>query len=267
MLTSFFDQGMHRLNDIVRPGMLCAFDFDGTLAPIVTQPDKASLPAPVLRRLTILSEYAPIAIITGRSIADICTRLSFVPDYVIGNHGIEGLPGETIDAEHYKALCNEWEARLNLALQAHPSIDPGIWIENKTYSLSIHYRLATNRTLAEKHLLALFARVTPEADIGTGKCVFNLLPPGAPNKGIALQRLCESCQAPTAIYVGDDITDEDVFNMHRKDWLSLRIERSDDTAAEFYLNHRLDIVRLLDELIARLAAMPKWKNVTSAMSG
>src|SRR6476646_3521664 len=61
----FSTKGLSRLDAIARPGLLCAFDFDGTLAPIVSQPDMARLPADVLDRLVALSSLAPVAIITG----------------------------------------------------------------------------------------------------------------------------------------------------------------------------------------------------------
>ena len=63
-----------RLDDIVQPGMLCVFDFDGTLSPIVPQPDSAALPPEVRERLLTLSTLAPVAILTGRSLADIGKR-------------------------------------------------------------------------------------------------------------------------------------------------------------------------------------------------
>ena len=55
---------------------LLAFDFDGTLAPIVTDPDDARIPAPVARRLDRLASLLPVAIITGRAVADVRERLT-----------------------------------------------------------------------------------------------------------------------------------------------------------------------------------------------
>lgn len=85
--------------------------------------------------------------------------------------------------------------------------------------------------------------------------MFNLLPVDAPDKGMALAKLCEVSGAPSALYVGDDVTDDYVFRMRRPDWLTVRIERSGDSAAEFYIHHRLDMVQLLDALIGQLASI------------
>lgn len=252
MSLPFFDHAAQRMQELVRPGMLCAFDFDGTLAPIVKDPHRASIPSDVLRRMIVLSEYARVAVISGRAMADVALRLDFLPEYVIGNHGIEGLPGWEEQAGRYQALCLEWERQLNSALADRALFDPGIWLENKTYSLSVHYRMAHNREEAESRLLQLFTTLTPAANVVAGKCVFNLVPADAPDKGTALARLCEISGASSAIYVGDDVTDEHVFRMRRPDWLTVRIERSGDSAAEFFLHHRLDMVQLLDALIDRL---------------
>lgn len=253
MSLPFFESGGARFDELVKPGMLCAFDFDGTLAPIVKDPERACIPSPVLRRLITLSEHARVAIITGRSVEDVGARLDFMPDYVVGNHGIEGIPGWEDHAEHYRLLCQEWEQRLSVALGERALFESGIRVENKVYTLSVHYRLARNRARAEAQLADAFSTLTPGAHVVAGKCVFNLVPQGAPNKGTALQRLCEISGAPSALFVGDDVTDEDVFAQRRNDWLSVRIERSPDSAAEFFLHHRLDMVQLLDALIVRLS--------------
>lgn len=254
MSLPFFEHCAHRLEEIVKPGVLCAFDFDGTLAPIVKDPQRASMPSAVLRRMISLSEHARVAVISGRCVADVGLRLDFLPEFVVGNHGIEGLPGWEDKAGHYQALCLEWEQQLRRAMTDRTLFDGGIWIENKSYSLSVHYRMARNRAQVEGRLLELLATLSPAANIVAGKCVFNLLPADAPDKGSALARLCEVSGATSAVYVGDDVTDEHVFRMCRKDWLTVRIERSGDSAAEFYLHHRLDMVQFLDTLIARLSS-------------
>lgn len=253
MSLCFFEHGARRIEEIIKPGVLCAFDFDGTLAPIVKDPERACMPAAISRRLAILSEYARVAIITGRSLEDIGLRLDFLPEFVIGNHGIEGIPGWEERAGHYRKLCGEWAQRLSAALNDRALFDAGIWIENKAYSLSVHYRMARNREDTEQSLGKLFAALVPDAHVIGGKCVFNLMPPGSVNKGIALERLLDVSGASGALYVGDDVTDEDVFRLHRKDVLTVRIERAVDSAAEFHLNHRLEMVQLFDELIGRLS--------------
>jgi trehalose 6-phosphate phosphatase len=262
----FAEWSAARLDEVVKPGLLCAFDFDGTLAPIVTQPEKARLPLGVMQRLVALSRHAPVAIITGRSLADIRARLGFEPDFIVGNHGLEGLPGWERRAEHCRRLCREWELNLAAALQDKSMFDPGIRIESKTYSLSVHYRLARDHAKAEKQLSEIFASRINSARIVPGKCVFNLLPQDAADKGMALESLIGTSGARSAVYVGDDVTDEDVFRLRRPDVLSVRINSVVGSAAEFFLPDRLDIVKLLDDLIDRLRAAQagNWMHAQSA---
>ena len=71
---------------------LLAFDFDGTLAPIVSRPDDARVPDTLAAMLARLAGLAPVAIVTGRQVDDVRPRLGFTPTYVVGNHGAPGSP-------------------------------------------------------------------------------------------------------------------------------------------------------------------------------
>jgi trehalose 6-phosphate phosphatase len=249
----FDESGLRRLDEIVQPGMLCVFDFDGTLSPIVTQPDKACLPSEVRERLVTLTMLAPVAILTGRSLSDIGKRLGFEPHYVIGNHGLEGMPGWEGRSKDYAAACAAWRSALDVALCDKQRFDPAIRLEDKAYSLSVHYRGVRNQAQAEQRLSALFSTLAPAPRVVAGKCVYSLMPQDAAHKGGALEELMQQAGAATAIYVGDDVTDEDVFRLRRQDVLTVRIEPHPATAAEFYLPAMPDIVQLLDELVRRLA--------------
>src|SRR5690348_1537709 len=131
MIPLFSEGGLHRFNDIVKPGLLCVFDFDGTLSPIVAQPHKAHLPLAILQRLEALSALAPIAIVTGRSLEDIQPRLGFAVDFIAGNHGLEGLPGQEQYNLQYQSMCGHWRQALMAALEQENLSHSGIWIEDK----------------------------------------------------------------------------------------------------------------------------------------
>ena len=68
---------------------LLALDFDGTQSPIVTRPDNARVSAALARRLERLSRRLPVAVVTGRRVDDVATRLRFHPGFIVGNHGAE----------------------------------------------------------------------------------------------------------------------------------------------------------------------------------
>lgn len=265
MRSLFSPTGIKRLDDIVKPGLLCAFDFDGTLAPIVPHPDQAHLPEDIRQRLITLSEFTPVAVITGRSVLDISSRLGFVPDFVIGNHGLEGVPGWDAQAAYHEKLCTGWRDFLGETLGG-TDFDPGILLENKRYSLSLHYRATKDPADAEARLPALFCQLRPAPRVVAGKYVFNLLAQDACHKGSALEQVMHTCGARNAIYVGDDVTDEDVFRLHRRDVLTVRIERSSDSAADFYLPQPPDILWLLEELTERLRALGtrNWMHAETA---
>lgn len=252
MFSIFSQRGRQRLDAVVQRGLLCVFDFDGTLAPIVSDADRAYLPVEVKQRLKMLMQLAPVAILTGRSLQDIRSRLDFEPSYVLGNHGIEGLPGWEQRASQYREQCQAWVQSLMAAMKTEGSFDRGIQIEDKRYSLSVHYRQTSDPQKVEMQLATLFARLMPEARVMDGKFVFNLLPPGAEHKGSAMEKLIAITGARSAIYVGDDVTDEDVFCLRRPDLLSIRVEDAEASAAELFLPRPDDILSLLDELIRRL---------------
>jgi trehalose 6-phosphate phosphatase len=104
--------------------------------------------------------------------------------------------------------------------------------------------LARQQVARAIELLTIPTRTIP------GKLVVNILPEGAPHKGIALQELRTKHSADTAIYVGDDVTDEDVFDLDQPGGLlSVRVGRSMRSAAQFYLRDQEEIDALLALLI------------------
>jgi trehalose 6-phosphate phosphatase len=249
----FSESGSRRLEAFLRPGILYAFDFDGTLCPLVARPDEAVLPSDVSALLQALARRAPVGIVTGRSVADARRRLGFEPHFLIGNHGMEGVPGRTASEAEYQRLCHAWAASLRAALSDTDGFDPGIELEDKRLSLSVHYRLTADPSEMEDRLRRLFDTLSPVPRIVGGKFVFNLVPEGAPDKGSALEALLCATAAPGAMYVGDDVTDEDVFRLKRRDILSIHIGQSAQSAADYFLDDQAEILRLLVFLNERFA--------------
>ncbi|HZA96381.1 MAG TPA: trehalose-phosphatase, partial [Burkholderiaceae bacterium] len=88
-----------------------AFDFDGTLAPIVPRPNAARAAVGVQRRLARLARSALVAVISGRSLADLRERIPGEVRYCIGNHGSEGIV-EANDADAMREMCGAWVSQL-----------------------------------------------------------------------------------------------------------------------------------------------------------
>lgn len=239
--------GLERLRSFVTPHSLLAFDVDGTLAPIVARPWDARIPSELQRRLATFTKSSTVAIITGRAVDDARRMLEFSPAYLIGNHGCEGLPGFESASGPYAAECAQWLDELRGEDECWQDT-PGVTLEDKTYSLTFHYRHAVRVDQALRMLEARAAKLFPMPRIIHGDCVLNLVPREAPHKGDALHALLEHSGCEHALYVGDDTTDEDVFRLDIPELLSVRVRQSDDTAAELYLHGQEDVVRLLDAI-------------------
>ena len=113
----FSTEGQRALEAILRRAPLLAFDFDGTLAPIVDRPGDARLPPAAAASLQVLANRLPLAIVTGRRIADVRGRLGFRPRFIVGNHGAEQSGDAEPDTAHVLALAG-LRAQLYLQLTA-----------------------------------------------------------------------------------------------------------------------------------------------------
>jgi trehalose 6-phosphate phosphatase len=236
--------GLSRIRAFLGRDTLLAFDIDGTLAPIVDRPWDARVPPDVQRALRLLANCATIAILTGRAVEDARPMLGFSPRYLVGNHGAEGVPGHERISEACARVCRAWLDELSSGSESWRDID-GIVLEDKTYSLTFHFRHAKDQSAALRLLIARTASLLPLPKLLDGKKVLNLLPPGAPDKGEALAALLRNSHCKRALYVGDDTTDEAVFRLHSPAILSVRVEHDESSAATLHLNGQKDVSKLL----------------------
>lgn len=223
---------------------LYAFDYDGTLAPITRRPGDAEMSSTTASLLTQLIAVAPVAIVSGRSIADLRTRVPAAIPYLIGNHGLEGLGKANGSLEGAKSATEKWSAKFQQAV-----FEPGVELEDKTYSLAVHYRRSTNKKIAKKKIQDFVAELEPSPRIITGKSVVNLLPEGAPHKGVALRELLSRECLTHAFYVGDDETDEDVFSLNDENIMTIRVGYKKASQAKYYVDRQSDLNRVLRHLI------------------
>jgi trehalose 6-phosphate phosphatase len=165
----------------------------------------------------------------------------------VGNHGLEGLPVEASLYLRAQKTCAGWAKKI-IRLLAQEKIED-VLLENKLYSLSLHYRRSKRPEQTRRDLLALAERLSPQGRILPGKFVVNLIPPQLPNKGDAVKTLLaiEDCDA--AIYVGDDDTDEDVFRLRLPNLLSVSVGRRRSSSADFYVRDQTEVQRLLLTLL------------------
>jgi trehalose 6-phosphate phosphatase len=239
------------LDATLRAQPLLAFDFDGTLAPLVARPDDATVPVPIAQRLGRLARLRPLAIVTGRSVADVVQRLGFEAGYIVGNHGAED-PSAALafDAEPLDSL------RARLVAAAAGLRAAGVRIEDKHYSLALHYRQAANQDEAVARIEALLTDLPSSLHVVPGKCVFNVVIAAAPDKCDAVTSLVRRAHCSSAVFVGDDMNDETVFARAPPNWLTVRVGLDDpQSSAAFFLDGYAEIARLLDAMLDVLEAL------------
>jgi trehalose 6-phosphate phosphatase len=244
----FGDEGSRSLEATLRAKPLLAFDFDGTLAPLVARPDDATVPFLISQRLDRLARLRPLAIVTGRSVDDVALRLGFKAGFIVGNHGAEE---SGIASAFETAVFDFLRARIEGCADELQSA--GIQVEDKRYSLALHYRRAIDQRQAIARIESLIADLPAVLRIVPGKCVYNVVVADAPDKCDAVASLVRRAGCDSAIFVGDDINDETVFARAPDNWLTVRVGLDDPRSqAAFFLDGYADIALLLDRMLGVL---------------
>jgi trehalose 6-phosphate phosphatase len=244
----FSAQGKRLLDRLAgEGGSLFAFDFDGTLARIVQDRHAAGLTEATREALHALSVVAPTAVISGRSLADLGPRVKGITAHLIGNHGLEGLPASERVMQQAEDCCRAWLKAV--AKDHHDLTRAGVLVEDKTYSLTFHYRQACSPSAAREAIFHAVSTLLPAPRLVLGKAVVNAIPSGNLHKGTAMLELMHQLQTSAALYVGDDDTDEDVFALPDERIVSVRVGKKAATAAQWYLTRQSQIGQLLTYLI------------------
>jgi trehalose 6-phosphate phosphatase len=219
--------------------VLLAFDFDGTLAPIVADPARAELRARTRALLAEVSRLYTVSVISSRPWSNLHDRLRGIQVVeAIGGH--DG--AASVGAERLRDEVQRWMPVLRRRLAGFK----GVAIEDKAHAVAIHYRESREKRLAASAIRKV-AHELPIGRVIPGKLVFNLLPEGAPHKGLALQQTRARAGCDTAIYVGDDGTDEDVFSLDEPGrLLALRVGESRRSQAAYFIRNQREIDALLD---------------------
>jgi trehalose 6-phosphate phosphatase len=242
------------------------FDIDGTLAPIAPTPADAGVPEQtrnVLRRLAVLPRVT-VVLVSGRSAEGSWKLAGVTGAWVIGNHGLELRTPDGEMSVHEEARRFEPAvAKAARTLKPMERAFPGAIVEDKRWTLSLHYRL-----VAPDAAPVLVERARQVADamglrVTEGKKIVELRPPVTVDKGTAAVAFAERHGAlrddASAMYAGDDRTDEDAFRQLRERSsraVTARIVGADDRAgeqthAEFALASPDELRQVLDWLAAR----------------
>lgn len=236
------NQRLQTLAAFAASNVLLGFDFDGTLAPIVRDPSAARMRASTGRLLTLVADRYPCVVISGRAHRDLRSRVPNVPvAHLFGNHGLE--PWATSGS--YRALVRGWVRRLGPLLAPYA----GIVIEDKTYSVTVHFRHSRRPRQAAAAARRAVRSLRGARYLG-GKHAVSAVPFGAPDKGAALEHARQLLACETVMYVGDEHTDEDAFvSSGDNRLLAIRIGARRDSKAAYYLRDQNEIDDLLRALL------------------
>lgn len=254
------EEGRAVLRKVVNHAVLYAFDFDGTLAKISPERGSVKLSPTMHEWLRELARRVPCAVVSGRALHDLGPRINGAVPYLIGNHGVESPLTSAASLHEKELVCSEWARQLE-ALGTRLFADPRVVVENKRYSLTIHYR-GVNDASAMEHVLIDVARyLTPAPLIISGKASVNLLPPGSPGKGEASVALMSHLHCTGLFFVGDDETDEMVFSLKEGLLLGVRVGYHPKSRARYYLRHQGEVEDVLRFLVHRLDGTPETASV------
>lgn len=250
--------GQSQVLDLIpKRGRLFLFlDYDGTLVPIAPTPEKAQ---PSTQLLTLLEKLCDlpgtrVAIVSGRSIDDLKRFLPVSGLYLVGVHGLVIVypTGETVVRGSEVANLQKWVKKLAKKMEVLLEGKKGFLIEKKDFAVAVHYRLAdpSQATAVLRHLYREIKPIVEEAGFiaRSGKKVLEF-GPAFGNKGDAVNFLLSQWPGAVPIYIGDDETDEDAFQVIAgKGWGILVAEHHRATKACFRLQNPQEVAIFLKEI-------------------
>ncbi|HLW61306.1 MAG TPA: bifunctional alpha,alpha-trehalose-phosphate synthase (UDP-forming)/trehalose-phosphatase [bacterium] len=242
-------------------------DFDGTLTGFADDPDSVRIPPRIQAALARIAR-APdtfVAIISGRALDDIRLRAGIDGIVYGGNHGLEiAGPGWTWTvpkAEEARGAIGPCCVRLRARLRGVP----GVWVEDKGLTASVHYRRSPHRHVEQVRMAVLeeLAQLSPRTlGVRQGKHVLELRPDISWDKGAAvrwvLTRALGDDWAATAsvVYLGDDRTDEDAFEALAAPAVTVKVgPNAHPTAARYAVRNIDEVYRFIETIDARRAAL------------
>jgi trehalose-phosphatase len=227
-------------------------DFDGTLAPIVRDPAKAAISGDTRVLVEKLANRMHVYIVTGRSLKDIRVRAPLKEVEYAGNHGLEW----TAKGKRHRGPVSQ-KAREDLrdALRGARAVGkmPGAFVENKTYSISFHYRNIAAAQVPEfiRQLKAVLWPIVARGrtEILEQKKVIEVRMRGADKGGFVRAALKNLPKGTLGIYIGDDTTDEDAFRA-LPEGVTVRVGDAGESAAAYRLSSQKDVDAFLSQLLA-----------------
>jgi trehalose-phosphatase len=228
------------------------FDFDGTLVPFAPRPDQVRLSSAMRRMLGRLARHPRVTlfVISGRRRADLMRHLRIPNIGYLGLYGWENTYPFRISVSVRSALADAraW-------LRSREARYPGLWVENKRVSLSVHLRDVKPQVRQEvRHDLRLLCRrLQPEVRLIDNLQDAELVPRTVVGKGAAVRRLLAGPRLHDALplYFGDDLSDEPAFAAVRNG-IGVMVGSTGPTRARYAIPQRARLTAALRNLEAAL---------------
>ena len=188
-------------------------DIDGTIAPITPTPEETVVSTVCRAALAnLVGKIDLVAVLTGRSVVKARDMVGIEGVVFVGNHGLErwkdGDVEVVAEAREYQPLIRGVAERLRREVDM-----PGLVIEDKGVSASVHYRLSNAPSRAKEAIFYALDRLDEARGllISEGKLVVEIRPPVRVDKGTSLRKLVEEHGLKGVVCMGDDVTDVDAF--------------------------------------------------------
>lgn len=247
---------MDRISDRVGDALPVVFlDYDGTLTPIVDDPDQALLPDQTRHAMERLRDECPVAVVSGRDLDEVREMVGLDGIHYVGSHGFEILEADGTRhgrAEEYLPALDRGGAMLEEAL----GDVPGARVERKRFAVAVHYRTLEDpgdeQTVREA-VNRVVARESGLKQTG-GKKILELRPDVEWDKGKAVLWLLDLMDTGgrdlVPFYLGDDLTDEDAFQALRDRGVGIVVAGEEDreTRAHYCLEDPTAVRRFLGML-------------------
>jgi trehalose 6-phosphate synthase/phosphatase len=229
---------------------LLLLDYDGTLIPFASKPSYAKPDKKLIRLLRELAQKSEVVIVSGRDKDTLEHWFGKLPIGLIGEHGV-WIKEKNGNWREIAPLENEWKSSIRPILEYYVDRTPGSFIEEKPFSLVWHYRnvqkeLAITRVGELKSVLANIA-MNLGVEILDGNKVLEFKNAGI-NKGRAALHFISKRKWDFLLAAGDDVTDEDLFEVLPEYAYSIKVRRG-VSLAKYDVESHVQVRALLERFI------------------
>ena len=251
---------INNIKDLInkKPYKIIFLDFDGTISSIVASPEKAKIDPKIkklLKKLSITPTILPI-IISGRSLKDLRQKIPLKTVNLAANHGLEWVINGKYGHVSMKREYSDSLKSILSSIKELTKLFPNIIIEDKKLSVALHYRSLDNRQTV--NLKGQFKEIIKKytdanlLEVIYGKKVFDIRPAVNWTKGNFAKSLVEKNVSqgrnPLVICIGDDTTDEDMFNKFDSG-ITIRVGKNNDSESKYYVQNVDEVAKFLQLIV------------------